>query len=114
MCSGTEEGRGKGRAPKESGSRRPFSWAYGEEPYDCHRDAMESYLEKEILHILWGCLSTVLFYAQTRARKSAAVAARGSRSEQGEKLSRSISDPRGSRSEQGEKLSRSISETRHQ
>ncbi len=34
--SGTEEGEGKGNAPKEKVSVRILSWAYIEEVYDCH------------------------------------------------------------------------------
>lgn len=43
-----------------------FSWADGEEPYDCHRFAMEGYLKNHYFTYFFGdCLFDSPFYTDT-------------------------------------------------
>ena len=42
-----------------------FSWAYGEESYDCHRIAMEGYLKITITDSLGAAYHSLFFFRNT-------------------------------------------------
>ena len=66
-ATGADEGRGKGGTPKDRITCKSVSWAYGEEPYDCHLHTDEALSGQRSQHIyfcyrfLEGRLRTPLF-----------------------------------------------------